>query len=186
MGEEKLGNVSLHNGFDLLVTPDARFLRLLRRDLRRTSRMFAIAGLLLSVTSLGTFAADGGWFLAGLFGLPFGVVWCVAGVVNGPLHLRRNPELLAPLRYVFTADAIEWHTAHTSLRLRWTAITHVSRVREAYRLDCVDRPDPRYLCRTTLTAAQDAQLAAYLDERLTARLAAKASVQPLPPGPAAV
>ncbi|WP_446218846.1 hypothetical protein [Micromonospora sp. IBHARD004] len=181
MGDEKLNSVGLQNGFDLVVTPDARFARLLRRDLRRLNRMFAIVGLLLSITSIGTFAADGAWFLAGLFGIPFGVVWCLAGVINGPLHLRRNPEMLAPLRYVFTADAIEWHTVYTSLRLPWTAIKHVSRSREAYRVDCVDRHEPRYLCRTTLTSAQDAQLAAYLDERLAARLAAKTSVQPSPP-----
>lgn len=143
--------------------------------------MFALVGLLLSITSLGTFMADGPWFLAGLFGIPFGVVWFLAGVISGPLYLRRNPDVLAPLRYVFTAEAIEWHTVHTSLRLPWTAIKHVSRSREAYRLDCVDRREPRYLCRTTLTPDQDAQVAAYLDERLAARLAATAPVRPSQP-----
>ncbi|MCO1597914.1 hypothetical protein M8C17_22440 [Micromonospora sp. RHAY321] len=178
---ERLSNTGLRNGFDLLVTPDARFVRLLRRELRRTSRLFAIAGLLLCVTSLGTFLAEGAWFFAGLFGFPFGVVWCLAGVINGPLHVRRNPEILAPLRYVFTADAIEWHTVHASLRVPWTTIRHVSRSREAYRVDCADQREPRYLCRTTLTPDQDARLAAYLDERLAARLASKTSVQPSPP-----
>ncbi|NYF57953.1 hypothetical protein [Micromonospora purpureochromogenes] len=181
MGDGEFSNVGLQNGFDLVVTPDARFVRLLRRDLRRTSRTFAFAGLLMSITSLGTFMAEGAWFLAGLVGLPFGVIWCFAGLINSLLHLRRNPEMLAPLRYVFTADAIEWHTVHTSLRLPWTAIKHVSRSREAYRVDCADRNEPRYLCRTTLTSTQDAQLAAYLDERLAARLAVKTSVQPMPP-----
>ncbi|MBQ0981619.1 MULTISPECIES: hypothetical protein [Micromonospora] len=181
MGDEKLSNVGLQDGFDLVVTPDARFARLLRRDVRRTSRTFAIAGLLLSITSLGTFMAEGAWFLAGLFGLPFGVIWCFAGLINGPLHLRRNPEMLAPLRYVFSTDAIEWHTVHTSLRVPWAAIQHVSRLREAYRVDCADRHEPRYLCRTTMTSGEDAQLAAYLDERLAARLTAKTSVQAMPP-----
>ncbi|MET8123935.1 hypothetical protein [Micromonospora sp. NPDC005189] len=180
MGDEKVSDRGFRDGFDLLVTPDARFTRLLRRDLRRTSHTFAIAGMLLSITSLGTFMADGAWILAGLFGLPFGVVWCFAGVINGSLYLRRNPEMLAPVRYAFTAEAIEWHTVHTSLRLPWTAIKHVSRMREAYRLDCADQ-HPRYLCRTTLTPSQDAQVAAYLDERLAARLAAEKPVRPMPP-----
>ncbi|WP_422733589.1 hypothetical protein ACN26Y_24585 [Micromonospora sp. WMMD558] len=158
MGDETGNSVGLENGFDLVVTPDARFARLLRRDVRRTSQMFAMVGLLLSVTSLGTFAADGLWFVAGLFGLPIGVIWCFAGVVNGPLHTRRNPDLLVPLRYVCTADAVEWHTVHTSLRVPWTAIEHATRSPAAYHLKCVDRQE-RYLCRTTLTAAEDAQLA---------------------------
>lgn len=181
VGEEKRGDVGVQDWFDLVVTPDARFVRLLRRNVRRTSLMFAITGLLLSITSLGTFMADGGWLLAGLFGLPFGVVWCLAGLVNGPLHRRRNPAMLAPLRYAFTPDAVEWHTAHASLRVPWTAIKHVSRSREAYRVDCADLHEARYLCRTTMTPAQDAQVAAYFDERLAARLNARTSVRPIPP-----
>lgn len=181
MGDGKVNSVGLQNGFDLVVTPDARFARLLRRDVRRTSQMFAIVGLLLSITSVGTFASDGLWFLAGLFGLPIGVIWCFSGLVNGPLHRRRNPDMLMPLRYVFTADAIEWHTVHASLRVPWTTIRRVTRSPEAYRLDCADRHEPRYLCRTTLTSGQDAQLAAYLDERLAARVADARPVQPSPP-----
>ncbi|MCG5469563.1 hypothetical protein LADH09A_003478 [Micromonospora sp. LAH09] len=180
MGDERLGDGGFGSGFDLLVTPDARFTRMLRRDLRRTSHVYVIAGLLLSITSLGTFMADGPWLLAGLFGLPFGVLWCFVGLINGTLYLRRNPEMLAPQRYAFTGSAIEWHTAHMSLRLPWTAIRHVSRTREAYRLDCADR-HPRYLCRTTLTPAEDGQIAAYLDERLAARLAAATPVPSMTP-----
>lgn len=182
MDDEKLSSVGLQNGFDLVVAPDPRFVRFLKRSSRRGRRTFAAMGLLLIITSLGTFAADGPWLFAGLFGIPFGVICCLGVVVSGPRRLlRKNPEVLAPVRYAFTADAIEWHTVYTSLRLPWTAIKHVSRSREAYRLDCADRDEPRYLCRTTLTASQDAQLAAYLDERLAARLAAKTSVQPSPP-----
>lgn len=180
MGDEKLDEADVRGGFDLLVNPDVRFTRLLRRDLRRMSWLFVLSGLLLSITSLGTFTADGGWLLAGLFGLPFGVVWCFAGFVNGSVYLRRHAELRAPVRYVFTADAIEWHTAHAALRLPWTAIRHAVRMREAYRLDCADQ-QPRYLCRTTLTPAEDARVTAYLDERLAARLATEASVRPMPP-----
>lgn len=180
MGDEKLDDANVRDGFDLLVTPDVRFTRLLRRDMRRLSYLFLIAGLLLTITSLGTFTADGGWLFAGLFGLPFGVVWFIAGLINGAAYLRRHAELSAPVRYVFTADAIEWHTAHAALRLPWTAIRHAVRVREAYRLDCADQ-QPRYLCRTTLTPAEDARVTAYLDERLAARLATKASVRPMPP-----
>ncbi|GLZ57795.1 hypothetical protein [Micromonospora sp. NBRC 107095] len=180
MSDEKLDEAGVRGGFDLLVTPDVRFTRLLRRDLRRMSWLFVISGLLLSITSLGTFTADGGWLLAGLFGVPFGAVWCIAGLINGSAYLRRHAELSAPVRYVFTAEAIEWHTAHAALRLPWTAIRHAVRMREAYRLDCADQ-QPRYLCRTTLAPAEDAQVAAYLDERLAARLAAEASVRPMPP-----
>ncbi|MFF5052245.1 hypothetical protein ACFY1S_03545 [Micromonospora sp. NPDC000663] len=180
MGDERLDDGGFRGGFDLLVTPDVRYTRLLRRDLRRMSWLFVISGLLLSVTSLGTFTADGGWLFAGLFGLPFGVVWIVAGLINGSAYLRRHAELRAPVRYVFTAEAIEWHTAHAALRLPWTAIRHAVRLREAYRLDCADQ-QPRYLCRTTLTPAEDARVAAYLDERVAARLAAEASVRPMPP-----
>ncbi|MEU7927633.1 hypothetical protein [Micromonospora sp. NPDC049107] len=180
MGDEKLDDAGIRDGFDLLVTPDVRYTRLRRRDLRRMSLLFVISGLLLSITSLGTFSADGGWLLAGLFGLPFGVVWFVVGLINGSAYLRGHAELSAPVRYVFTAEAIEWHAAHATLRLPWTAIRHAVRMREAYRLDCADQ-QPRYLCRTTLTPAEDARLTAYLDERLAARLATEASVRPMPP-----
>ncbi|MEV6813457.1 hypothetical protein, partial [Micromonospora sp. NPDC051296] len=136
-------------------------------------------GLLLILTSIGTFTADGAWLFAGLLGLPIGMIWCLAAVIEGPRRfLRRNPQMLAPVRCRFTADAIEWHTAvDVSLRLPWTAIKQIRRGREAYRLDCADQNEPRYLCRTTLTPAEDAQVAAYLDERL----AAKTSAQPSPP-----
>ncbi|MFB9237696.1 hypothetical protein ACFFWC_19405 [Plantactinospora siamensis] len=181
MGETSMDARRPQHGFDLVVTPDARFMRLLRHDARRLGRMFIFTGLLLSITSLGTFLGEGAWFVAGLFGLPLGVVWCLVGLVNGPLHLRRNREVRAPVRYVFAADAIEWHTAYASLRLPWTTIRHVSRSPSAFRLDCVDRREPRYLCRSTLTPEQDAQVTAYLDERMTARLAAKTPVRPQPP-----
>ncbi|MEU0550765.1 hypothetical protein [Micromonospora sp. NPDC005979] len=180
MGDEKIDDAGVGDGFDLLVTPDVRYTRSRRRDLRPLIFLLVISGLLLSITSLGTFTADGGWLLAGLFGLPFGVILFVAGLISGSAYLRRHAELSAPVRYVFTAEAIEWHTAHVALRLPWTAITHAVRMREAYRLDCADK-QPRYLCRTTLTPAEDARVTAYLDERLAARLATEASVRPMPP-----
>jgi hypothetical protein len=173
----------VQDGFELVVTPDARFVRFLLRGSRRIRQGFAIIGSLLVITSIGTFVADGLWFFAGLFGAPLGLIWFVGTVLDTPRrHLRKNPELRAPLRYVFTADAIEWHTAYASLRLPWTAIKHVSRAGEAYLLACADQHQPRYLCRTTLTPDQDARLEAYLDERLAARLAEKTPVRPSPPG----
>jgi hypothetical protein len=182
VGNDKLSNSDLPDAFDLVVTPDAQFARYLLRDNRRTRRMFIVVGLLLVTTSVGTLAADGLWPLAGLVGLPYGVICCLVAVINGPRRvLRRNPAILAPRRYIFTADAIEWHTVHTSLRLSWSAIKHVSRSPEAYRLERVDTREPAYLCRTTLTPAQDERLVTYLDDRLAARLAAAKPVVPSPP-----
>lgn len=182
VGNDKLGNSALRGTFDLVVTPDTRFVRYLLRANRRNRQALVLIGLLLVITSVGTLAGDGLWFLAGLWGLPVGVMCCLGAIIDGPRRaLRRDPAIMAAQRFVFTADAIEWHTIHTSLRLSWSAIRHVSRSPEAYRLDRVDTKQPAYLCRTTLTPAQDERVASYLEARLAERLAAAKPVEPLPP-----
>jgi hypothetical protein len=181
LGDDKLSEQDIHDVFDLVITPDARYGRYLLQEERRNRRVIFFLGLLLMVTSVGALAADSAWSLAGLFGLPFGAMGLLAAVINGPRRiLRRNPELLAPRQYVFTADAIEWRTTHASSRVSWNAIKHASRSSEAYRLDRVDTNQPAYLCRTTLTSEQDARLAAYLDGRLATRSAATTPETPSP------
>jgi hypothetical protein len=187
VNNDKPSDSGVPDAFDLVVTPDAGFVRYLLRGYRSTRRAFVFMGLLLMITSVGTFAvdgltADGLWFLVGLWGFPVGVISCLTGAISGPRRvLRGNPAILAPRRYVFTADAIEWHTAHISVRLSWSAIKHVSRSLEAYRLERVDTNKPAYLCRTTLTPVQDEWLAGYFDRQLAARLAAAKPVVPSPP-----
>ncbi|MEV6816861.1 hypothetical protein, partial [Micromonospora sp. NPDC051296] len=61
VGNGELSSAGPQNAFELVITPDTRFARFLLRGVRRTSRLSGAVGLLLILTSIGTFTADGAW-----------------------------------------------------------------------------------------------------------------------------
>src|SRR5262245_9153537 len=151
---------------EITITADEAFARAMRRnEVRQSHRSLALTALvatLLIATSLGSTVAEAPWWTAfGMVGLAGGfIVWVV---VIGSLFQRHEapPGLLDPTRYVFGLEALEWSTDSTTTRLNWSAVGNVRSLPHGYQINRKDGGTAVVICRTTLSAEQDARLRSY-------------------------
>ncbi|MBO0868837.1 MAG: hypothetical protein J2P15_09755 [Micromonosporaceae bacterium] len=164
---------------DITVTADQAFARAMRRNEQRQSRrslaLTALIATLLVATSLGATVAEAPWWTAfGMLGLAGGfIVWVV---VVGSFFQRHDtpPGMLDPTRYMFGPEALEWSTDSTTTRVNWSAVGNVRALPHGYEINRKDGGIAVVICRTTLTAEQDARLRSYFSG-MAAILAAKST-----------
>jgi hypothetical protein len=167
---ERAGGDSAH--VEMTITPDRAFARAVwRAEVRqgsRTAGMGLLGAALLIATSLGAVVAEAPlWTVFGMIGLAAGVLLFVMVIAWPFQHRQREVDgLLQPIRYVLAPDAIEWNTDAGSVRLLWSAIRGVRLLPYAYQIHRYDGGPEHLICRTTLTALQQAQLRTYMSAHL--------------------